>query len=563
MYRMCGIRAMQRDAAFRSDASGSCRIDFLFSDRLLATVSNKLRDTGTIRCCMSKYIQNSPVGPLLRFIPCVLRGKRGLLLFSLLIFSPPLWSHAFGQRYDLLLPLAMYLWGGAITVAVSFLIAGVFLRSNLALTSRWQWDISQSACGRLLQAPIWSFSLKLLAVVLFLLILVCGFIGPADPARNLAPIFVWIIWWVGMAYVSALLGNLWDLLNPWRILYSMYLHAFAKTDIALIAYPSSLASWPAVVLYFMFAWLELISGIAEQPLQLSWIIVIYSLITFTGMRLFGAATWLQHGEIFSIAFGLIARFGIFHGQLKPQRRLILRFPGLGLQSDQPVSLSMTMFTLLMLVTVTFDGVIETPLWFELSRTLLPLLQDFYPLGQAPTQHSLQGLILTIALILFYLLFIATYWLFCALITRLSGLRQSVTMTARSQVLSLVPIAIAYHLAHYFSYLLLAGQLIIPVTSDPFQLGWNLFATIDYQFNIALVDAGDVWYLSLFAIVIGHVCAVWIAHITALRATAGYDQSDSHAGFDGGVYHDQPVDFVATNHFLSRLVKRKFCGGLSN
>ena len=126
------------------------RVDFLFSDRLLATVSNKLRDTDTIRCCMSKYIQNSPVGPLLRFIPCVLRGKRGLLLFSLLIFSPPLWSHAFGQRYDLPLSLAIYLWGGAITVAVSFLIAGVFLRSNLAFTSRWQWDISQSACGRLI-----------------------------------------------------------------------------------------------------------------------------------------------------------------------------------------------------------------------------------------------------------------------------------------------------------------------------------------------------------------------------------------------------------------------------
>jgi ABC-type proline/glycine betaine transport system permease subunit len=63
-----------------------------------------------------------------------------------------------------------------------------------------------------------------------------------------------------------------------------------------------------------------------------------------------------------------------------------------------------------------------------------------------------------------------------------------------------------------------------VASDPFQLGWNLFATIDYQFNIAVVDAGDVWYLSLFAIVIGHVCAVWIAHITALRATVSTRQA---------------------------------------
>jgi hypothetical protein len=84
------------------------------------------------------------------------------------------------------------------------------------------------------------------------------------------------------------------------------------------------------------------------------------------------------------------------------------------------------------------------------------------------------------------------------------------------VLSLVPIAIAYHLAHYLSYLLLAGQLIIPISSDPFAIGWNLFGTLNYRIDISVIDAGKVWYLAVCAIVVGHITAVCIAHVTALQ-----------------------------------------------
>jgi phosphohistidine swiveling domain-containing protein len=82
------------------------------------------------------------------------------------------------------------------------------------------------------------------------------------------------------------------------------------------------------------------------------------------------------------------------------------------------------------------------------------------------------------------------------------------------VLSLVPIAIAYHLAHYFSMLAIAGQFIIPLVSDPFGYGWDLFGTTLYRIDIGLVDARFIWYLSVIAIVTGHIIAVWISHATA-------------------------------------------------
>jgi hypothetical protein len=65
---------------------------------------------------------------------------------------------------------------------------------------------------------------------------------------------------------------------------------------------------------------------------------------------------------------------------------------------------------------------------------------------------------------------------------------SLSMLSGRFVLSFVPIAIAYHLAHYFSFLLLAGQFVIPLVSDSFGFGWDLFGTMLYRINIGIVDA---------------------------------------------------------------------------
>jgi hypothetical protein len=93
---------------------------------------------------------------------------------------------------------------------------------------------------------------------------------------------------------------------------------------------------------------------------------------------------------------------------------------------------------------------------------------------------------------------------------------SVGELARLFVLSLVPIALAYHLAHYLSFLLIVGQYMIPMASDPFGFGWDLFGTSLYMVNIGVVGAKFVWITSVIAIVTGHIVAVWLAHVVALR-----------------------------------------------
>src|SRR5262249_53766930 len=100
----------------------------------------------------------------------------------------------------------------------------------------------------------------------------------------------------------------------------------------------------------------------------------------------------------------------------------------------------------------------------------------------------------------------------AVMARITG--SSATKLAGWFVLSLVPIAIAYYLSHYFSLLMIAGQFIIPLASDPFGYGWDLFGTSLYRIDIGIVDAKLIWYLSVSAIVVGHVIAVWVGHVTA-------------------------------------------------
>src|SRR6266404_3591173 len=86
--------------------------------------------------------------------------------------------------------------------------------------------------------------------------------------------------------------------------------------------------------------------------------------------------------------------------------------------------------------------------------------------------------------------------------------------ARNFAFTLVPIAIAYHLAHYLVYLLTHGQYIVPLASDPFGYGWNLFGTAGYRVDIAVVGARFAWYAAVTSIVLGHIAAVYLADVRA-------------------------------------------------
>jgi hypothetical protein len=475
---------------------------------------------------------------------CAEAWRRALVVLLLCLGSVgTAFAHGFGQRYDLPVPLWLYVAGAAAAVAFSFVVVGVFVRGTARSHVYPRLNLLRFPIGRLLAHAVCLVSLKLIAVVFFVLLILTGLLGNPHPMRNLAPTLLWIVWWVGLAYVSALGGNLWAVINPLKTLFawaeSLYRRIHPAGELTLsLRYPSALGKWPGVLLFLAFAWVELVFEGSAVPANLAIMALIYAGITWIGMFLFGREQWLQYGEAFSLAFGILARFAptevrvvdpsvcqvcpldcrdqdgecidcyACSRQAAPsQREWNLRPFASGLLRNQAISISEMTFVLLLLATVTFDGFEATPLWVQIETMLSGLLPDF---------SGAHLLIRTLGLIAFPALFLGLYCFFGWAMAITSGRRLPAGVLARCFVFTLVPIAIAYHMAHYFSFLLIQGQFIIPLLSDPFGFGWNVLGTAGYRPNPGLVGARFAWFTAVMAIVIGHIIAVYLAHLVAVR-----------------------------------------------
>ena len=461
------------------------------------------------------------------------KGVAGLSVLALtLARASPAFGHALRQRYDLPIPLGLYLAGAGATVALSFVVVALVSRRPPWRGSTPRINLLRFSAFRMLAHPGILFACRLLSVGIFVLILLAGIIGKQNPFKNIAPTAVWVVWWVGMGYVSALLGDLWALINPWNIIFGWAegLRRRVKPGSRLsfgVPYPEWLGVWPAVGLFLVFAWAELVWEGAEVPASLAGAALGYSVITWTGMLVFGRERWLRSGEVFSVFFGTLARFAPTEFRAGHRdSEWALRPYGAGLLTTEPIHFSQMIFVLLMLSTVTFDGFIETPLWTAIVDAVLsaPLLFPVFTVLHG-SLGSLLPVFHTVALGLFPMLFLAVYMLFVRLMRFVAAARVRgdvgarllpTTDLARLFVLTLVPIAIAYHLAHYLAYLLVAGQFIIPLASDPFGFGWDLLGTTLYRIDLGIVDARFVWYTAVIAIVIGHIIAVCLAHLVALH-----------------------------------------------
>ena len=432
------------------------------------------------------------------------------------VYAGPAAAHGFGQRYDLPLPLSLYLYASASVVVATFALVGLFLRHPASAGDYPRFDLLAHPLGKVLAHPVFVLLLKLVALALFVVTVAAGFAGDQNPYRNIAPTMVWIIVWVGLAHVSAFVGDLWSLINPWRTIYqgAQALCRRITAGRALrprLHYPDALGVWPAVVLLLAFAWIELVHPAAAVPATIACLAAGYSVLTWLGMALFGRDIWLRHGEVFSVVFRTFARFAPANAQAGEPGEFILRPFGAGLLDNERASSSMTALVLLLLSTVLFDGLLSTPEWSSVENALAAVLRD-------PGESGLIA-IRTAGLAAFWLLFLGAYLLVSAIMSAAAGGSRSPLEIAQRFAFSLIPIAIGYHLAHYLVFLLIQGQYIIALISDPFGFGWNLFGTAGYRVDIALVGARFAWYAAVTAIVLGHVAAVYVAHAKATQMFA--------------------------------------------
>jgi hypothetical protein len=427
-------------------------------------------------------------------------------------------AHAFGARYDLPLPLSLWLAGAGLTVALSFAVFALALRRGAGAAPYPRFNLLRLPGARLVARPLVLESLRALSAGIFLVVIAAGLFGNQDPFRNLAPAFVWIAWWIGFTYLSAAAGDLWALLNPWHT-FSVWAEALGrKVGPAAARGPGralapGVGLWPATGLLLVFGWIEIVWHGNAVPANIAQLALGYSILTWAGMFIFGREAWLRSGEVFAVYFGMLARLAPIEVRVGDATACEwnLRPPAAGLLDLRPASTSAAAFIIVMLASVTFDGVRETPLWADLlARVSQP--------GE-PVSDLLWSASATAGLLLGPCLFALVILGASALMARLTrgdARPASAGELARLFVPTLLPIAFAYHVAHYLSYLLLAGQVVIPLASDPLGLGWDLFGTARYKIAVDVVGARFAWYTSVVVIVLGHVLAMYLAHRLALE-----------------------------------------------
>ena len=453
----------------------------------------------------------------------------GALTAWLLAVPGPAQAHAIGQVFTLPVPLALYLAGAALAVAASFAVAVVVVRPARSRPSYPTWPVPTGL------ARSASIVLQVLGVVWWLGTILLGYL--ADSTSPLPAVLFWIGIWTGLPITAVLLGNPWPSLSPFRTIFGglerlVRLAGLDRLDAGL-SYPRGLGGWPAVAFLFLALWAELVLPESETPITVANLMLGYTIVTMVGMMLFGRVAWLRQAELFEVLLGWFGRIGpIGRRVVAPsacqdcgedcdpercvdcpecavaaqpgERRAELRPWFVGLTEVQDGQWSDAGFILLALAGVTYDGLQETAFWGSLMQPIFVAVWEVF--GALNTVLIIQ----TFGLATVWVLFLAAFTLATALTRALHDpLRRPPPMSRMIAVYAatLLPIAAGYLIAHYLT-LLIQGVVWLPeLLADPLL---TVAPPLDW------IPVSVVWYLSVGAIVVGHIVAVVLAHRIALR-----------------------------------------------
>jgi len=419
-------------------------------------------------------------------------------------------AHGIGGIRDLPVPTWLFSWGAAFVLFVSFVALGVLWRRPLLEREDWGHPLPEWLQAVLLSRAL-RIALGICSFGLLALVTVAAFVGDTSPSRNLTPTFVYVVFWLGLVPVVVLLGDVWPVLNPWKAAADALAWALEQLGIDAGSgheYPGRLGRWPAAFFLFLYAALELAYWNPAAPKSLGLAIVVYSAVTWLGAAVFGRAAWFENGEAFTAYFGFLARLAPFAAREREGGKdIIVRPPlvGLAFRHARPGSIA---FVAVMLGSVAFDGFSRTLWWQDRRASLAAVSIDHFAL--TGTLLNVAGLVLAItAVALAYLGAVE-------LSRRRSGAEGD---HADLYLGSLIPIAAAYAVSHYFSLLLVQGQFAITLASDPLGRGWDLFGTADFRPNIAPLSPNAIWYVQVAALVGGHVLGLVLAHDRALTVAS--------------------------------------------
>jgi len=412
-------------------------------------------------------------------------------------------AHGLVGRQDLPIPRWLFAWAAAVVLVISFVaLAVLWPRPRLEHVRE----------RRVLRVPAALEALcGVLGIAGFAAVVYSGFAGTQTATANLAPTVIFVMFWVGLPFATAVLGDVFAAFNPWRAVARGAAWVAGRVAPGRLPepmpYPSWLGRWPAALGILAFAWVELVYVNRDDPSILAGLALAYAIVQLIGMSVYGIDTWTRRADAFAVYFGLFARLAPLHWR----DRTLYRRPPLGGAPQLDVVPGTVAMLCVMIGTTSFDGFSQGALWTGTNGIAPTLQQRFLNLGFS--QETALQITFTLGLVFMVGVVAGVYRLGIAGMGSIGGEQQA--DLARRFVHSLIPIALAYVVAHYFSLLAYQGQAMASLASDPLGDGSDLFGTASATIDYNVISATGVWYVQVAALVLGHAAGLTLAHDRAL------------------------------------------------
>jgi hypothetical protein len=413
-------------------------------------------------------------------------------------------AHGLVGRQDLPIPRWLFAWAAAVVLVISF----------VALAVLWPKPrLEQAPDRRVLRVPaVLEVVCGVLGIAAFAFVVYTGFAGTQAPTANLTPTVIYVIFWVGIPFVSAVFGDVFAAFNPWRALARGVAWAARRASGGRLpepmAYPTWLGRWPAAFGILAFAWVELVYANRDDPSILATLALLYAATQLIGMSIYGIDAWSRRADAFAVYFNLFSKLAPLHWR----ERTLYRRPPLSGAPHLDLVPGTVALLCVMIGTTSFDGLSQGALWTGTNGIATTLQPRFVNLGFA--QETALEITFTIGL-LFMVCFVGgVYRAGIAGMGSIGG-RHDQGELARRFAHSLIPIALAYVVAHYFSLLIYQGQAMASLASDPLGDGSDIFGTATATIDYSVITATGIWYVQVAALVLGHAAGLTLAHDRAL------------------------------------------------
>ena len=388
-----------------------------------------------------------------------------------MVFNLEIFHHGIGSVGDLPIPFETVLNVSAWVIILTFVFLKISWKKSVLVQKEVIVEQRQPWLG------------KMFGVFILSLLILPGLIGNEEAKTSITPLIIWVFLWIGVPVLGLVFGDIYSKFNPLSIIPSSEKK------------PSTV--WFAAALFLGLTWFELVWRKPGNPTHIGIVFILLMLIT-TGTRI-----------IFGKASIEVDPLHLLH-HLYAKLRFTLSKPIYKNMLENIANLSnfkgMEYFILLMIGTVTYDGLRGTTFWYNLfgSSTLDITFSTFAFFG-------------------INIVIIGSYRFACWFALKVSGEKQDLNNISLLFGHTMLPIAFAYHVTHYLSLLLYESQTILYRLNDPYGIGWNLFGIDDVTINYFLTPVA-LWGIQVFVTLAGHMLSVVLAHDLAIKLF-GHQQSD--------------------------------------